>query len=438
MGDLNTFNNFTSQNNEKKNNNENVVVVEGKPIFNTATSTIPYTIVAVDDNLATQKENSIKQPTTLGKKLYSNVFLSFNQIYGENSFLELFPQKKEEKNKAILSFTSFLIKTGENTVKEILGDTKLKTQFFSKIIKTVKEIGFDFEYSYCFLRNVSEKDENGNKTGGKQKVLSFGIQYQDELKILSSKNINFTPFYIFNEDDFKVAVITNVVNNEIKIIKKPIIKDTAYITELDSLAPDDLQSDIKTDPTNNSNTLKQSIDDFYKKIKFIAVLIEKDGKLMDVEIINKSSIHSSLKATYYKYNGSLSNSIKTKAGLKNILDIMVCHKIYKKYCEFSYDTDDLEYDFDNNNDEKEKPNIKPANQSWENIVDNELCECDSKGNPVKNPQLVGNFGDICEQKPATEEGISLWSTEEEKQFWTKKIKQLNEEMRKEKEDKKIQ
>ena len=76
------------------------------------------------------------------------------------------------------------------------------------------------------------------------------------------------------------------------------------------------------------------------------MLIEKDGKLMDVEIINKSSIHSSLKATYYKYNGCLSNSIKTKAGLKNILDIMVCHKIYKKYCEFSYDTDDLEYDFD--------------------------------------------------------------------------------------------
>ena len=131
MSNLNNFNNFTSQNNEKKNNNENVVAVKGKPTFNTATSTIPYTIVAVDDNLATQKENSAKQPTTLGKKLYSNVFLSFNQIYGENSFLELFPQKKEEKNKAILSFTSFLIKTGENTVKEILGDTKLKTQFFS-------------------------------------------------------------------------------------------------------------------------------------------------------------------------------------------------------------------------------------------------------------------------------------------------------------------
>ena len=284
----------------------------------------------------------------------------------------------------------------------------MKTQFFSKIIKTVKEIGFDFEYSYCFLRNVSEKDENGNKTGEKQKVLSFGIQYQDELKILSSKNINFTPFYIFNEDDFKVAVITNVVNNEIKIIKKPIIKDTAYITELDSLAPDDLKSDIKTDPMNNNNKLKQSIDDFYKKIKFIAVLIEKDGKLMDVEIINKSSIHSSLKATYYKYNGSLSNSIKTKAGLKNILDIMVCHKIYKKYCEFSYDTDDLEYDFDNNNDEKEKPNIKPANQSWENIVDSELCECDSKGNPVKTPQLVGKVV-MCEDnmRPATEEEIQF-------------------------------
>ena len=96
MSNLNNFNNFTSQNNEKKNNNENVVAVKGKPTFNTATSTIPYTIVAVDDNLATQKENSAKQPTTLGKKLYSNVFLSFNQIYGENSFLELFPQKKEE------------------------------------------------------------------------------------------------------------------------------------------------------------------------------------------------------------------------------------------------------------------------------------------------------------------------------------------------------
>ena len=302
-------------------------------------------------NVSQQSNKQVVVAQKTGRELYLDVKEKYNQIYGENELDNLLEKVVgNNKNVASLSFTDFLLRTRNNAsdfFQIVFANTNLKNQFFTRINKIATLTGFDFEYTYAYLRNVKEKDAYGKETGKKNYQLCMDMQYQDEDKIIHRLGYDYDIFYFFDGDNYDIEKAFDFEKNKInKITTWQMKNNSDKYKKLLAAAPETIKGSV-----NDTD-----IDNWYKQINFIVVMMANEKKgTTEILVISKAELQQSLKQSLSK-----ANSIKLGVGVKRVFDIAVIHKIYNHVCLNSFTSDDFEYEAQVQNEIKDAEAVKEA------------------------------------------------------------------------------
>ena len=276
----------------------------------------------MSNELVNQKKQSLANCTN-AREIYQYVTDVFNAVYGTDAFKKLLPQDQQKQKLAQYSFMSFLLRTGKTELETILNNLVLKQQFFIRLVKLAIDTNFNFDYSYCFTR---ESKKNGV-------TLMMGQQYQtEELALSQAGYVLDDPVVVMDDDEYSIEDVNGVKTYYYK-------KTTQF--DIMNTAPENIKDSInKTFIENNINKLYQNLRLCYVNYTTKDAIANNFPKIHCE--ISKNEIHSSINATFYKWNGEYQSAYKSRQGFYGIIKIIAIHYLYNKLIKHSFTDDDQE------------------------------------------------------------------------------------------------